>query len=77
MPRIRWRDFCKHRDKDYIYRAYAIAATAAARMGDTEVALGGAEKASEGVATNIGYVHGHIAPGLLWYWCCFRPDRDG
>ena len=34
--------------KDYIYRAYAIAATAAARMGDTEVALEWAEKASEG-----------------------------
>ena len=34
--------------KDYIYRAYAIAATAAAIIGDTEVALEWAEKASEG-----------------------------
>ncbi len=33
--------------KDYIYRAYAIAATAVARMGDTEVTLEWAEKASE------------------------------
>ena len=35
--------------RDYIYRAYAIAATAAARMGNTEIALEWAEKASEGV----------------------------
>ncbi len=35
--------------KDYIYRAYSIAATVAARMGDTEVALEWAERASEGV----------------------------
>ncbi len=34
--------------KNYIYRAYAIAATAAARMGDAEAALEWAEKASEG-----------------------------
>ena len=34
--------------KDYVYRAYAIAATATARMGDTETALEWAEKASEG-----------------------------
>ena len=34
--------------KDYVYRAYAIAATAVARMGDTEVAFEWAEKASEG-----------------------------
>ena len=34
--------------KDYVYRAYAIAATAAARMGDTATALEWAEKASEG-----------------------------
>ena len=34
--------------RDYVYRAYAIAATATARMGDTEVALKWAEKASEG-----------------------------
>ena len=57
--------------KDYVYRAYAIAATAAARMGDAEVALEWAEKARRRYATNIGYVHGHIAPGVLWYWCCF------
>ena len=44
--------------KDYIYRAYAIAATAAARMGDTEVALGGAEKASEGVQQISGMYTG-------------------
>ncbi len=35
--------------KDYVYRAYAIAATAAARMRDTEVALEWAKKASESV----------------------------
>ena len=34
--------------RDYVYRAYAIAATAAARMEDTEVALEWAEKAGEG-----------------------------
>ena len=34
--------------RDYVYRAYAIAAMAAARMGDTEVALEWAEKTSEG-----------------------------
>ena len=34
--------------RDYVYRAYAIAATAAARMRNTEVALEWAEKASEG-----------------------------
>ena len=30
--------------RDYVYRAYAIAATATARMGDTEVALNGQKK---------------------------------
>ena len=34
--------------RDYVYRAYAIAAMAAARMGDTETALEWTEKASEG-----------------------------
>ena len=34
--------------RDYVYRAYAIAATATARMGDTEAAFEWAEKASEG-----------------------------
>ena len=44
--------------KDYIYRAYAIAATAAARMGDAEVALEWAEKASEGVQQTSGMYTG-------------------
>ncbi len=44
--------------KDYIYRAYAIAATAAARMGDTEAALEWAEKASEGVLQTSGMYTG-------------------
>ena len=44
--------------KDYIYRAYAIAATAAARMGDTETALEWAEKASEGVLQTSGMYTG-------------------
>ncbi len=44
--------------KDYIYRAYAIAATAAARMGDTDVALEWAEKASEGVQQTSGMFTG-------------------
>ena len=35
--------------RDYVYRAYAIAAMATARMGDRKVALEWAEKASEGV----------------------------
>ncbi|MYB57728.1 MAG: protein kinase [Gemmatimonadetes bacterium] len=35
--------------KDYVYRAYAIAATATAGMEDTEAALEWGEKASEGV----------------------------
>ena len=44
--------------RDYIYRAYAIAATAAARMGDTEVALEWAERASEGVQQTSGMYTG-------------------
>ncbi len=44
--------------KDYIYRAYAIAAIATARMGDTEVALEWAEKASEGVQQTSGMYTG-------------------
>ena len=44
--------------KDYIYRAYAIAATAAAKMGDAEVALEWAEKASEGVQQTSGMYTG-------------------
>ena len=44
--------------KDYIYRAYAIAATAAARMEDTEVALEWAEKASEGTQQTSGMYTG-------------------
>ncbi len=44
--------------KDYVYRAYAIAATATARMGDTEVALEWAEKASEGTQQTSGMYTG-------------------
>ena len=44
--------------KDYVYRAYAIAATAAAKMGDTEIALEWAEKASEGVQQTSGMYTG-------------------
>ena len=44
--------------KDYVYRAYAIAATAAARMGDTEVALEWAERASEGTQQTSGMFTG-------------------
>ena len=44
--------------KDYVYRAYAIAATAAARMGDTEASLEWAEKASEGVQQTPGMYTG-------------------
>ena len=44
--------------KDYIYRAYAIAATAAARMGDVETALEWAEKASEGTQQTSGMYTG-------------------
>ena len=44
--------------KDYVYRAYAIAATAAARMGDAEVALEWAEKADEGTQQISGMFTG-------------------
>ncbi|MYD62105.1 MAG: protein kinase [Gemmatimonadetes bacterium] len=44
--------------RDYVYRVYAIAATAAAKMGDTEVALEWAEKASEGVQQTSGMYTG-------------------
>ncbi len=44
--------------RDYVYRAYAIAATAVARMGDTEAALEWAEKASEGVQQTSGMYTG-------------------
>ena len=44
--------------KDYIYRAYAIAATAVARMGDTEIALEWAERASEGTQQISGMYTG-------------------
>ena len=44
--------------RDYIYRAYAIAATAAAKMGDTETALEWAERASEGVQQTSGMYTG-------------------
>ena len=44
--------------RDYVYRAYAIAATAAARMGDAEVALEWAEKAGEGTQQISGMYTG-------------------
>ena len=44
--------------RDYVYRAYAIAATAAARMGDTEVALEWTERASEGTQQTSGMYTG-------------------
>ena len=44
--------------KDYVYRAYAIAATATARMGDTATALEWAEKASEGTQQISGMYTG-------------------
>ena len=44
--------------RDYVYRAYAIAATVAARMGDAEVALEWAEKASEGTQQTSGMYTG-------------------
>ncbi|MCY3680990.1 MAG: sigma 54-interacting transcriptional regulator [Gemmatimonadetes bacterium] len=44
--------------KDYVYRAYAIAATATARIGDTETALEWAEKASEGTQQISGMYTG-------------------
>ncbi len=50
--------FLKTPRKDYIYRAYAIAATAAARMGDAELALEWAKKASEGTQQTSGMYTG-------------------
>ena len=50
--------FLKTQRKDYVYRAYAIAATAAARMGDTKVALEWAERASEGTQQISGMYTG-------------------
>ena len=44
--------------RDYVYRAYAIAATATAKMGDTEVALEWAERASEGTQQTSGMFTG-------------------
>ena len=44
--------------KDYVYRAYAIAATAAARMGDVEPAMEWAERASEGLQQTSGMYTG-------------------
>ena len=46
--------FLKTPRRDYIYRAYAIAATAVARIGDTETALEWAERASEGTQQTSG-----------------------
>ena len=44
--------------RDYVYRAYAIAATAAAKMGDIETALEWAERASEGTQQTTGMYTG-------------------
>ncbi len=44
--------------RDYVYRAYAIAATATARMGDDETALEWAEKTSEGTQQTSGMYTG-------------------
>ena len=44
--------------RDYVYRAYAIVAMAAARMGDVEAALEWAEKASEGTQQTSGMYTG-------------------
>ena len=44
--------------KDYVYRVYAIAATATARMGDTETCLEWAKKASEGTQQISGMYTG-------------------
>ena len=44
--------------RDYVYRAYAIAATATARMGDTETALEWTKKASEGTQQTSGMYTG-------------------
>ena len=50
--------FLKIPRRDYVYRAYAIAATATARMGDTEVALEWAERAGEGTQQTSGMYTG-------------------
>ena len=50
--------FLKTPRRDYVYRAYAIAATATARMGNTEGALEWAEKASEGTQQTSGMYTG-------------------
>ena len=52
--------FLKTPRRDYVYRAYAIAATAAARMGDAEVALEWVEKASEGTQQTSGMYTGTL-----------------
>ena len=44
--------------RDYVYRAYAVAATAVARMGDTEIALEWAEKAGKGTQQTSGMYTG-------------------
>ena len=44
--------------RDYVYRAYAIATTAAARMGDDETALEWAERACEGTQQTSGMYTG-------------------
>ena len=50
--------FLKTPRRDYVYRAYAIAATATARIGYTEVALEWTEKASEGTQQTSGMYTG-------------------
>ena len=44
--------------RDYVYRAYAIAATAVARMGDVETALEWAERTGEGTQQTSGMFTG-------------------
>ena len=50
--------FLQTSQRDYVYRAFAIAATAATGMGDTEVALEWAERASEGTQQTSGMYTG-------------------
>ena len=50
--------FLKTPRKDYVYRAYTIAATATARLGDVETALEWAERASEGTQQTSGMYTG-------------------
>ena len=52
--------FLKTPRKDYIYRAYAMVATAAAKMGDTEVALEWVERAGEGTQQTSGMYTGIV-----------------